>query len=221
MRAWTYSKAGPPSTVLTLRSDIPLPTLKTPNDVLVRVSHTALHPGSSIIMQLCPSIFRASPAIPETEFSGTVISTGCAVAPARELIPGTRVFGSVLVGPHVRTGVGALAEWLVVDAGSVARMPGRVGLEEMAGLAVSGCTALALMERAGLKLGDGVLVNGASGGIGHMVVQLAKRAVGESGRVVAICSEINFEMVKSLGADEVSWFLSLSRFDRQTLINCR
>jgi len=46
-----------------------------------------------------------------------------------------------------------------------------------------------------------------------VVIQLAKEAVGDSGRVVAICSKRNFSMVKSLGADEVSeanipWWLN-------------
>jgi NADPH:quinone reductase-like Zn-dependent oxidoreductase len=60
------------------------------------------------------------------------------------------------------------------------------------------------MGAAQLKPGDRVLINGASGGIGHLVLQMAKDAVGESGRVVAICSGNNLEMVKDLGADEVS-----------------
>lgn len=113
------------------------------------------------------------------------------------------MFGSVSVGPHLRRGTGALAEFLLVDADSLVKVPKGVGLEMAAGLPVSGATALALMEKAGLKLGDSVLINGASGGVGHMVVQLSKSAVGESGQVVALCSERNFEMVKGLGADEV------------------
>ena len=48
-----------------------------------------------------------------------------------------------------------------------------------------------------------VLINGASGGIGSMAVQMAKSAVGKSGKIVAICSKANIEMVKGLGADEV------------------
>jgi NADPH:quinone reductase-like Zn-dependent oxidoreductase len=63
-----------------------------------------------------------------------------------------------------------------------------------------------LIEKAQLKSGDAVLVNGASGGIGTLVVQMAKDIVGESGRVVAICSGRNVELVKGLGADEVSYF---------------
>jgi len=53
----------------------------------VRVSHVALHPGASIILQLCPSIFRNTFSIPETDFSGTIVGQ-----------PGKVVFGSIPVG---------------------------------------------------------------------------------------------------------------------------
>jgi len=155
------------------------------------------------MMQLCPFILRTSPAIPELDFSGTIVSVGPDVPASRNLEPGTPVFGSVLVGTHVRTGSGALAEYVAVEAGSVVRKPENASFEEAAGLGVAGSTAVALIEKAGLKEGESVLVNGASGGIGTMVVQLAKEAVGQSGKVVAICSGKNIEMVKKLGADEV------------------
>ena len=59
------------------------------------------------------------------------------------------------------------------------------------------------MDSAKIQKGDKVLVNGASKGVESIVVQFAKEAVGEAGRVVAICSGGNVEMVKELGADEV------------------
>ena len=51
-----------------------------------------------------------------------------------------------------------------------------------------------------------MLANGASGGVGTLTTQLAKRTVGESGRVVVIWMGKNAELVKSLGADEVCIF---------------
>jgi len=79
-----------------------------------------------------------------------------------------------------------------------------MGWEEAAGLPVVGITALSVMDLARVKKGERVMVNGASGGIGSLVVQMAKQAVGEEGRVVAVCSGRNEGMVKGLGADEVS-----------------
>ena len=203
MRAWTHSRAGPPFKVLSLTPDIKKPTIKSSTDVLVRISHAAFNPGGSIMMQLCPALFRSMPAIPELDFSGTIVAAGSAVPESRNLVAGTTVFGSVLVGPHLRAGAGALAEYVVVAAESVVRKPGNVSFEEAAGLSVAGSTALLLAEKAGLKRGDSVLINGASGGIGTMVVQMAREAVGQSGRVVAVCSGRNVELAEKLGADEV------------------
>jgi len=204
MRAWTHIRAGTPSSVLTLSPSVPLPTISSPNHVLVQVTHAALNPGASIMMQLCPFVFRSRPGVPELDFSGRIVAAGSGVAAARNLQPGTPVFGSVTVGPHLSSGAGALAEYVAIDAATVVRKPDGASFEEAAGLGVAGCTALVLVEKAGLKKGDSVLVNGASGGIGHIVIQMVKKKVGESGRVVGVCSGGNAEMVRTLGADEVS-----------------
>jgi len=204
MRAWIHTRAGPPSTVLSLSSDVPTPTIKEPKEVLVRVSYAALNPGASIMMQLCPFIFRSKVVIPELDFSGTLVAAGSSALESGRLAVGDAVFGSVDVGTHVKTGSGALAEFVAVPAANVAKMPNNNATDaEAAGLCVAGCTAVELMEKAGLQNGNSVLVNGASGGIGTMIVQMARDAVGSNGRVVAICSAKNAAMVKELGADEV------------------
>jgi NADPH:quinone reductase-like Zn-dependent oxidoreductase len=154
------------------------------------------------MMHFCPFIFRSKPAIPELDFAGTLIAVGADVPKDRNLTPGDAIFGSVTVRPHL-AGAGALAEYVVVAASSVVRKPEGMALQEAAGLGVCGSTALMLYDRAGLKAGDSVLINGASGGIGTMVTQLARHAVGPSGRIVALCSGKNAKMVRSLGADEV------------------
>ena len=166
------------------------------------------------MMQLCPSILRTKPYIPELDFSGKIVLLGPDVPKERQLEEGMDVFGSVLVPAHLK-GAGTLSEFVAVEASGVVKMPEvkskegwerEKGAQKAAGLGVSGCTALVLMEEAkkkGLKEGMRVLVNGASGGIGTMVVQLAKKAVGPSGQVIAICSGKNADLVKRLGADEV------------------
>ena len=204
MRGWIHSSAGPPSKVLSLSSDVPAPTIKAPSDVLVRVSHAALNPGGSVMMQLCPFIFRAKPAIPELDFSGILVAASSAALDSGRLAIGDTVFGSVGVGKHVKESSGSLAEFVVVPMANVVRKPDRNATDaEAAGLGVAGCTALELVEKAGIQNGNSVLVNGASGGIGSMVVQMARDAVGTNGRVVAICSGRNVDMVRELSADEV------------------
>lgn len=155
------------------------------------------------MMQLIPMIFRTKPCIPETDFSGAIVRTGSKVPFSRELFPGTAVFGSVPIGEHVSSGKGALAEYVVVPAESVCLKPDNVSFEQAAGLPIAGITALSVLDLAKLKEGYKVLVNGASGGIGCMALQMAKDVVGNSGKVVAVCSGRNLEMVKGLGADEV------------------
>ena len=205
IRAWVHSRAGPPSTVLSLSPDVPTPTIKQPNDILVHISHAALNPGGSIMMQLCPFFFRSKPAIPELDFSGSLVAAGSAALESGRLAIGDVVFGSVGVGNHIKGGSGALAEFVVVPAANVAKKPAsHVTEAEAAGLGVAGCTAVALMDKAELQNGNSVLVNGASGGIGSMVVQMARDTVGTNGRVVGICSGGNADMVRELGADEVS-----------------
>lgn len=204
MRAWSYSVAGPPSSVLKLSSDFPTPAITTPDDVLIRVSHAALNHGGSFVMQLVPTMIRKTPAIPEWDFAGTVVDSGHSVP--EDLKPGTPVFGVVTASRHMKTGGGTLAEYVVCPASLVVRKPINMSFEEAAGLVVAGCTAMQLLDRSGLKPGDSVLVNGGSGGIGVMAVQLARNAVGESGKVVATCSGANVELVKTLGADEVTFF---------------
>ncbi|KAH7327127.1 zinc alcohol dehydrogenase [Rhexocercosporidium sp. MPI-PUGE-AT-0058] len=203
MKAWIHNSTGPPEKVLKFSSDLPTPSLPVGEEVLVKISHAALNPGGSIMMQICPMMFRAKPAIPEMDFAGTIVQLGSNVPESRNLKIGAEVFGSILVGAHIRAGKGALAEFVVVDAENVCLKPENISCEEAAGLPVAGCTALALVDAARLEEGMKVLINGASGGIGSMAVQMAKSAVGESGKIIVICSKANIEMVKGLGADEV------------------
>ena len=94
---------------------------------------------------------------------------------------------------------GAFAEYVVVPAKQLALKPTNLSFEEAAAVPW-GATALQGMRAAGLKAGQRVLVNGASGGVGTWTVQIA-RAMGA--HVTAVCSARNLEMVRALGADEV------------------
>ena len=97
---------------------------------------------------------------------------------------------------------GALAEYLAIrDTSTIVAMPDQVGFVEAAAVPVAGMTALqALRDKAGVKAGQHVLVNGASGGVGTYAVQIAKALGAE---VTGVCSTRNVEMVRALGADHV------------------
>jgi NADPH:quinone reductase-like Zn-dependent oxidoreductase len=95
---------------------------------------------------------------------------------------------------------GAFAEYIVAPTNLIAPKPQNLSFEEAAA-APWGVTALqALRDAGGLRAGQRVLINGASGGQGTWAVQIAK-ALGA--RVTAVCSTRNMEMVRALGADEV------------------
>ena len=68
-----------------------------------------------------------------------------------------------------------------------------------------------LIEKAKLKEGDRVFINGGSGGVGVMAIQLAHTIVGSTGLVVATCTSAKSDIVRSLGADEVLIFNFISK----------
>jgi len=122
-----------------------------------------------------------------TDFAGVVEKVGKDVT---DLAPADEVFG----GRN-----GAFAEY--VTAIDVVRKPRNVSFEEAGTMGIAGLTALqALRDHGELRPGERVLVNGASGGVGTLAVQIAK-ALGA--HVTAVCSTRNVEQTRGLGADRV------------------
>ncbi|KAH8906849.1 NAD(P)-binding protein [Coniochaeta sp. PMI_546] len=198
MKAWIATRLGEPRRAMQLQTSWPAPPPPTTgNQLLVRVAYAALNPADvgfmSFLTPLLP--FRRTP-VPGLDFSGTVVRAGPEV---KELPIGARVCGALSVG-LVATNSGTLAEYIVVPESLVAVVPGSLGMREAAGLGIVGQTAvIAHREAAGLGKGSRVLVNGASGGLGAMVLQIAK---GRGAWVVGVCSKANEEFVRGLGADE-------------------
>lgn len=106
---------------------------------------------------------------------------------------GDEVFGAV---PPFR---GALADLVSVPLDQVCLKPSTLTNEQAAATVLPGVTCLQLLKQHGFREGDNVLVLGASGGVGHMCVQLLRAR--NAGYVCGVCSEKNEDFVKRLGAD--------------------
>lgn len=168
-----------------------------PKDVIVAVKAAAANPldyhymrGSPYLMRLARGIGKPEDQRMGADFSGVVADIGDAVT---KFAVGDAVFGA-----HT----GAFAEYLrIPEDGAIAAIPDGVGFEPAAALGVAALTALqALRDAGGLKAGEKVLINGASGGVGTYAVQIATELGAE---VHGVCSTRNVEMVRALGADHV------------------
>ena len=197
MRAWTFNAAGAPNRVLSLNLKFPTPSKPTGSKLLIRISHAALSSAGVNLMADVPSALRKN-AIPELDFSGRVVAAGPA-APSKFAV-GTAVFGAVSKSATALSGVGTLADFILLEADCVAIKPHNMNFEQVAGLSSLGQVALEMVRKGQAKEGSFVLINGASGGIGIVLVQLAK-ALGAT--VIGTCSTRNVSMVQGLGADEV------------------
>jgi NADPH:quinone reductase-like Zn-dependent oxidoreductase len=201
MKAWTYSRAGSHRQVLTQKM-IPSPRPPTGDQVMIKVAYCALQFGDLKIMKLVPSLLRPKNSRPGAEYSGTIVAVGTSVA--SQFSVGTRVFG-VLDTKALVMGSGALCEYICISTTRHVTMavPEDCTLKEAACIPVGGTMAYLICKNGGI--GENcdlrMLVNGASGGCGTIFLQAAK-AMGPK-QIVATCSEPNFELIKSLGADKV------------------
>jgi NADPH:quinone reductase-like Zn-dependent oxidoreductase len=195
MKAFTRTKYGGPDVLRW--EEVERPTVKD-GHVLVKVEANSANPADWHILRGKPffarftfGLFHPKDKIPGADFAGIVEQTGNNVS---HLKVGDRVFGETLTG-------GAFAAYTCAPANVCALMPEGTGFPEMAGVPVAGITAFqALITHGKLKAGETVLINGASGGVGHFAVQIAK-AYGAT--VTAVCSGNNLAFVRSLGADHV------------------
>ena len=123
------------------------------------------------------------------DFAGVVEAVGPGV---EGLKPGDRVFGAA---------DGTCAEFVTPKAEYTLPLPEGVEFDQAATFNVAALTALQGLRDVGdVKTGQRVLINGAAGGVGTYAVQIAKLF---GAHVTAVCSGLNVEMVRSLGADEV------------------
>ena len=133
------------------------------------------------------------PLIPGNDVAGVVVRVGSRVQRFK-------VSDEVYARPN-QNRIGAFAELIAMHEDDVALKPKALTMEEAASIPLVGLTAWqALVERAGLKRGQKVLIHAGSGGVGTFAIQLAKHL---GATVATTASSANFDLVKRLGADIV------------------
>ena len=186
----------------------PLPSIG-PSDLLIKVHAAAINPtdiqlwGNPLIGLLAGKKEKGI----GRDYSGTIVSIGPELAKKEDARwkVGDKVFGLC----NRPMGEGTFTQYLRIIPGSesIAKMSMVWSFEEAAAVPLVALTAFACLDwlPARAKGPNGkqkrVIVSGASGGVGTWCVQLAKKVYGC--HVTGICSELNSEFVKELGADEV------------------
>jgi NADPH:quinone reductase-like Zn-dependent oxidoreductase len=201
MKAAVCERYGPPEVVQI--KDVPLPVPK-PGELLVESRATTVNSGDarlralrvprgmSALVRLTMGVTKPRRPVLGFEVAGRVTEVASGVT---DFKPGDRVVASrgFKFGCH--------AEYITVaEHGQVARIPDNVSFDEAVSLCFGGSTVLHFFERGKLTAGDSILINGASGAVGTIAVQLAKHRGAE---VTAVCSSANVDMVRDLGADHV------------------
>lgn len=169
-----------------------------PQDEEVRIQMKAIgvNPVETYIRMGKYSIVPDLPYTPGNDGAGIIDKVGKGVT---RFSKGDRVFTS---GVSASRNTGTYAEYAVLDADAVQLLPENISFEEGASLGTPGLAAVnALYYKAKIRGGETVLIHGASGGVGSVAVQLAKRAgaivIGTAG------DENGLEEVKKLGATYV------------------
>jgi len=192
MRAVVFRRFGPPESAEVVELPDPAPG---PGELLVRVEAFSVNPVDWKMMTGRHRLILRPrfPAIPCFDVCGVVERVG---AGATGFAEGERI----VCRPPGLTG-GAAAERIAVPAAVSARAPEGLAPEVAAALPLAGQTALqALRDARALEPGRRVCVIGASGGVGHFAVQLARI---HGADVTGVCSARNVALARGLGAARV------------------
>jgi NADPH:quinone reductase-like Zn-dependent oxidoreductase len=201
VKAAVCERYGPPE-VVRIR-DVPTPVPAT-GEVLIKAGATTVNSGDArlralrvprgigVAVRLRFGLTKPKQPVLGFDVAGEIEAVGAAVT---RFQPGDRVVASRDFD------LGCHAEYITVaEQGAIASIPDTLSDADAVALAFGGSTALHFFDRAKLTAGEKVLINGASGAVGVLAVQLAKHTGAE---VTAVCSGANADLVASLGADHV------------------
>jgi NADPH:quinone reductase-like Zn-dependent oxidoreductase len=165
------------------------------NDVLVEIHAASVNSLDSKIRngEFKLILPYRPPFILGHDVAGTVVGVGSKVSRFK---PGDEVYSRPRDGR-----IGTFAESIAIDEADVALKPTNLAMEEAASIPLVGLTAWqVLVESAGLRTGQKVLIHAGSGGVGTIAIQLARHL---GATVATTTSTTNIDLVKNLGANVV------------------
>lgn len=191
-RAALYDSTGGPE-VLYL-GDIP-ETEPGPGKVAVRVTAAGLNPYDAKVRSGAISSSTPFPRRIGSDLAGTIEAVGpdAAYADGTPIAVGDEVFGR---------GTGTGSEWAIAAASGLARRPAQLPVDVAGALNVAGLTAVSVRATAPVGTGDLVLVGGATGAVGLVAAQLARRA---GARVIGTAAARNDAFLRDLGIEPVTY----------------
>jgi NADPH:quinone reductase-like Zn-dependent oxidoreductase len=192
MKAIVRVRYGPPDVLQFAEVEKPSPK---DNEVLIKIFAAAVNPldlftlGGVPLIRAIPGLSRPKDTRIGVDVAGRIEAAG---RNAAQFKVGDMVFGVCR---------GAFAEYACITEDKLARKPGNLSFEEAAAVPVAAITALqGLRDKGRIQRGQKVLIDGASGGVGTFLVQIAKAFGAE---VTAVCSTGKVETARSLGADHI------------------
>jgi NADPH:quinone reductase-like Zn-dependent oxidoreductase len=207
MKAITYTQYGSPTVLQLSEVEKPVPGS---DEVLIKIRVASVNPLDSHYMRGTPYIVRTrtgtlKPKVNRlgVDVAGHVEAVGCNVT---RFEPGDEVFGFCK---------GAFAEYVCASQSDLIVKPRNVSFRQAAAAPLAAVTALqVLLNKAGIKEGQEVVINGAAGGVGTFAVQIASRA---GAHVTGVCSGRNSDLIRTLGA---RYLIDYQRQDFTTKTKC-
>jgi len=196
MKAIIFTKYGSPEVLQLVEVEKPIPK---DNEVLIKIVATTVNRTDCgfrnpeyLAVWLVGGLFKPKNHILGSEMAGVVEATGKNV---KTFKTGDEVFGlkTFNFGTH--------AEYVcIAEEKSITTKPANISFNEAAAVCDGGFLALSIIRKINFTNTPSILINGASGSIGSACVQFANYF---GARITAVCNTKDFELLKSLGADQV------------------
>jgi NADPH:quinone reductase len=185
MRIVQVDQFGPPEVLTLAEQEEPQAG---PGQVVIAIEATGIGFGETLIR--AGKYPYPLPFVPGWEVGGRVIKVGPNVD---QSLLGELVVARSMAG-------GGYAEQIAVDTSNVFPIPAGLSVEQAVGVFLAGQTAVCLQKAMGIKAGDTVLITAAAGGVGSLLIQLAKTA-GASTVIGAARGKAKLDVVSRLGAN--------------------